>query len=148
MEELAEQLKKVLADTMSMYQKAHQFHWNVEGPDFYQYHQLFQRIYEEVYGAVDSIGEHIRALDSYAPFGYGRLAELTSIMDAPANPPAMVMIRSLFTDNEKVMATIMEAYRLAEKYNEIGLSNFLQDRYDSHKLHQYMLRSTLKGQEQ
>lgn len=148
MEELAEQLKVVLADTMAFYQKAHQFHWNVEGPDFYQYHQLFQRIYEEVYGAVDSIGEHIRALDSYAPFGHGRLGELTTIMDAPANPPALVMVRSLFVDNEKVMASLMEGYRLAERYNEIGLSNFLQDRYDAHKLHQYMLRSTLKGQEQ
>jgi len=148
MEQLVEQMKVVLADTVTFYQKTHQFHWNVEGPDFFQYHQLFQKIYEEVYGAVDKIGEQIRALDAYAPFGHGRLAELTSIMDAPVNPPALVMARSLMMDNEKVLASLMEAYRLAERYNEIGLSNFIQDRYDAHKHHQYLLRATLKGQEQ
>ena len=148
MDELIEQMKVVLADTVTFYQKTHQFHWNVEGGDFYPFHLLFERIYSEVYGAVDGIGEQIRALGGYAPYGHARMGELTTIADAVANPPDMTMTRILLGDNEKVMRTIMEAYRLAERYNEIGLSNFLQDRYNAHKVHQYMLRSTLKGEEQ
>jgi starvation-inducible DNA-binding protein len=148
MDELIEKMKVVLADTVTFYQKTHQFHWNVEGGDFYMFHLLFERIYTEVYGAVDGIGEQIRALGGYAPYGHARISELTNIMDAPANPPDLVMVRSLMTDNEKVLASLLEAYRLADKYNEIGLSNFLQDRFNAHKVHHYMLRSTLKGEEQ
>ena len=35
-----------------------------------------------------------------------------------------------------------------EQFDELGLSNFLQDRIMAHKQHQYMLRATLKGEEQ
>jgi len=61
MEQLQLALKKVLADTFGMYFKAHAYHWNVVGPDFSQYHDFFGKLYEELFGAVDAIAEHIRA---------------------------------------------------------------------------------------
>jgi starvation-inducible DNA-binding protein len=147
MDELIQQMKVVLADTVAFYQKTHQYHWNVEGSEFYMYHLLFERIYTEVYGAVDGIGEQIRALDSYAPYNPNRIAELTTLNDSGSPTDGEMMTRSLFNDNQKVMSTLMSAYKLAERYNEIGLSNFLQDRYNAHKLHQYFLRSTMKGEQ-
>jgi starvation-inducible DNA-binding protein len=33
--------KVVMADTFKFYLRAHGYHWNVEGPDFLQYHELF-----------------------------------------------------------------------------------------------------------
>jgi starvation-inducible DNA-binding protein len=47
MNELQEQLKIVLASTFSLYLKAHNFHWNVEGPNFVQYHGYFGEFYGE-----------------------------------------------------------------------------------------------------
>ena len=41
METLIEVMKKVLADTFALYLKAHNYHWNVEGPNFPQYHEFF-----------------------------------------------------------------------------------------------------------
>jgi DNA-binding ferritin-like protein len=43
-----------------------------------------------------------------------------------------------------VLASLREAYELAEEFDEIGLSNFIQDRYDAHKKHAWMLNSLLK----
>jgi DNA-binding ferritin-like protein len=43
-----------------------------------------------------------------------------------------------------VLSTLKNAYTLAEQYDEIGLSNFLQDRYDVHKKHNWMISSILK----
>lgn len=148
MDELIEQMKVVLADTVAFYQKTHQFHWNVEGSDFYMYHLLFERIYTEVYGAVDGIGEQIRAIQGYAPYGPQRISQLTTLSDAGSPTECMVMIRALYSDNQKVMSTLMSAYKLAERYNEIGLSNFLQDRYNAHKTHQYFLRSSMQGEQE
>jgi starvation-inducible DNA-binding protein len=67
MMELVEALKKAQATTFALYLKAHNFHWNVEGPDFAQYHSFLGDFYEEVFGAVDTIAELIRTLDAYAP---------------------------------------------------------------------------------
>jgi len=37
-------------------------HWNIEGSDFYQFHLLFERIYETVDGKVDGLAEQARGL--------------------------------------------------------------------------------------
>lgn len=148
MEELIQQMKVYLADNVAFGMKAQQFHWNVEGDDFPQYHTFLGNLYEEVDGVIDQIGEFIRTLDAYAPLSLRRLLELTNVEDTDVAPGAMVMMRNLFSDNEKVMSSIMEAFRLAERYNEVGLSNFLQDRMAAHKKHQWMLRSILKEEQE
>ena len=147
MEELIQQMKVYLADNVSFGMKAQQFHWNVEGDDFAQHHDFLGNLYQEVDGVIDQIGEYIRTLDAYAPLGPRRIAELTTIEEADVAPYAMVMIRTLYNDNNKVIQSITEAFRLAERYNEIGLSNFLQDRVAAHKKHHWMLRSILKEEE-
>ena len=147
MEELIQAMKVVLADTVTFGMKAHQYHWNVEGLNFYQYHKLFQVIYEEAEGAVDGIGEKLRQLDSYAPLSPKRIGELTNLLDTDVSPESMVMVRNLYNDNNVVLQSLMSAYRLADRYNEIGLSNFLQDRTMAHKQHLYFLRATLKGED-
>ena len=147
MEELVQQMKVLLADTVTFSMKAHQYHWNVEGADFYEYHKFFELIYEEAEGAVDSIGEQIRQLDAFAPLSPKRIGELTNLYDTDVSPEAKVMLRNLYNDNNVVLQTLMAAYRLAERYNEIGLSNFIQDRTMAHKQHLYMLRASLKGEE-
>ena len=77
METLIEMMRKVLADTFAMYLKAHNYHWNVEGSNFPQYHDFFGNLYQELHGAVDPIAEEIRALDAYVPGSLSRFLELT-----------------------------------------------------------------------
>lgn len=148
MDELIQAMKVVLADTVTFGMKAHQYHWNVEGSDFYQYHKFFEVLYEEAEGAVDGIGEQIRQLDAYAPLSPKRIGELTNLQDTDVSPNAKTMVRNLYNDNNIILQTLMTAYRLAEQFNELGLSNFIQDRITAHKQHLYMLRATLKGEEQ
>lgn len=147
MEELIQAMKVVLADTVTFGMKAHQYHWNVEGSDFYSNHKFFEVIYEEAEGATDSIGEQIRQLDAYAPLSPKRIMELTNLQDTDVSPKPMVMVRNLYNDNNVVLQSLMTAYRLADRYNEIGLSNFLQDRTMAHKQHLFFLRATLKGED-
>ena len=142
--DLVELMNKALADTFVMYLKAQSFHWNVEGADFYEYHGLFGTIYNEVYGAVDPMAEQIRALDGYAAGTLVRFQSLTSIKETVTVPPARDMLHDLQTANAKVMETIKTVQQHAERQGEIGLSNFLQDRYDAHAKHAWMIRATLK----
>jgi starvation-inducible DNA-binding protein len=147
MEELIQKLKVSLADSVAFRLKTQQFHWNVEGPDFYEYHLLFQRIYEEVDGAIDTFGEQIRTLDGYAPLSPKRISELSNIKESEVTMKPLEMVRVLYYDNNMVLNTILDTYRIAERFNELGLSNFLQDRLTAHKTHLYLLRSVLKTQD-
>ena len=141
MEQLIEQLKVILGTNFVLYFKGHTFHWNVEGPDFAQYHKFLGDFYETVFENTDSLAEHIRALDSYAPTGLGRLLELSAIEETDIVPNALEMLSLLKDDNEKYMIQLRAGIVLADQANEPAVGNYLQDLLDQHQKHAWMLRS-------
>ena len=144
MEQLIEKLKLYHATNFAFYLKMHFFHWNVEGPDFPQYHELFGKIYEDVQGSVDSVAEHLRALQAYAPGSFTRFSAMSAIADQVDPIPAAEMIKMAMADNTKLMFMLVNLDKMASEAGEIGLSNFLQARHEIHKKHQWMLRATSK----
>jgi len=144
MEELVVALKRVLANEFAFFLKAQQFHWNVEGPDFLQYHELFGKIYSEVYGSIDMLAEQIRALGAYSPGSFSRFAQLTDLEDQIEIPNARSMMEKLLTDNTVVLASIEQCFELAERNHKHGLSDVLAARQDAHSKHGWMLTATLK----
>lgn len=145
MTELVDQMKVVLASTFSLYLKAHNFHWNIEGPDFVQYHEYLNDFYGELWGAVDTIAEHIRTLNAYAPGSLSRFSQLSVVDDQINVPPAPKMFKELEQNNAKLKDELVKAYKLAEVADEVGLSNFLQDRIDIHSKHGWFLKSIGKA---
>ena len=141
---LTDLLKKALADVFAFYLKTQFYHWNVEGSDFYQYHELFGEIYEEVQGSVDMLAEQIRTLNEYAPGSLSRFKELTSITEDTTIPNSTTMAKNLLVENSKVIMSITAAYKQAEEDGNLGVSNFLQDRLTAHRKHEWFLRASTK----
>lgn len=143
--ELVQALKVALADTFVFYLKAHNFHWNITGPNFAEYHGFLGALWEEVFDAIDLIAEGIRTLNAFVPGSLVRFRELSTIQDEVNIPEASVMIDKLSEDNVKVLASLTKAYDLAEKDRKFGISNFLQDRITAHEKHGWMLKSFKKA---
>jgi len=141
---LIDELKKVHADAFTFYLKAHFYHWNVEGPNFPQYHDFLQNLYQEVFTSVDTLAELIRTLDSYAPGTLTRFKELTSIEETDDVPDAKTMMTRLLQENNILRASLLTAYTTADTTGEVGIANFLQDRIQAHEKHSWMLRSIIK----
>ena len=143
-EELLSSLKQAMADSFVLYYKAHAYHWNVEGADFKQYHDLFAVIYLEIFEAIDTLAEHIRQLDDYAPTSLSQLKSLSMISEDEEAVSAMSMVSNLLDANNLTLASLMMAYRAADSATELGLANFIQDRIAAHQKHGWMLKATLK----
>jgi starvation-inducible DNA-binding protein len=142
---LVDSLKKTLANNFALYLKAQYYHWNVEGPDFAQYHSFFGDFYEEVYGAIDHMAEEIRVLDSYAPGSFERFIQLSDIKGEDRILTCRQMIDQLINDNNVMIASLTETYKLAEDAGALGLNDFLQARLDAHGKHAWMLKAFSKG---
>ena len=144
---LAETLKTLLATSYAFVIKTQNFHWNVEGPDFPQYHKFLGDIYSEVYdNAIDQTAEYIRVLGSYTPGSITRYAELSQIADQTKIPRAELMIAELHDDNAKILNMWKEAFHVAEQSDEQGIADFIAGRIDAHGKHGWMLRSILNKQ--
>jgi starvation-inducible DNA-binding protein len=101
-------------------------------------------LYEEIFGAVDTIAEHIRQIDGYTPTSLTELKSYSMISEDEDVVSAMSMMNRLLDANNLVLASLMMAYQAAEQATEIGLSNFLQDRVAAHQKHGWMLKSITK----
>lgn len=146
MNELQAVMHIVLANTFTMYFKAHSYHWNVEGMFFSQYHDFFGDLYGELHGAVDPIAEEIRALDAYAPISIADMmksATLSEDLVKPAN--VRLMLSNLLAANSAIVESLNKAFGVAQTAGNQGLMDFLAGRLDVHAKHAWMIKSSLKN---
>lgn len=137
-------LQKAFASEYAFYLKAQNFHWNVEGYLFPQYHEFFGHIYEEVGGSIDTFAEQLRAARVYAPAAFTVLEELSDVRGQTGTIDGMQMTQELLLDSDMLAEMFKTAFLAAEEMGDYGLSNFFADRQDAHRKHSWMLRSTLK----
>jgi len=145
MEDLVKAARVAFASEFSFFIKAQNFHWNVEGPDFYQYHELFGKIYQEVYGNIDTFAEQIRALGGYTPASYQKFSMLSVVEDENNILDKTTMTAELLEDSITVVKVLKITFERSEEFKEYGFSDFIAGRIDQHRKHQWMLRSSLKN---
>ena len=140
-----EDLKTLLATAYAFVIKAQFFHWNVEGPDFSQYHKFFGKIYEEVYdNTIDRCAEYVRVLEEYAPGSFERFQELSLVQGQTKVPRARLMITELLADNQTIIDLLNQCFESAAAENQEGIANFIAERIDAHGKHGWMMKSFLK----
>ena len=142
---IAQGLSRLLADTYTLYLTTHNFHWNVTGPMFNTLHTMFMGQYTELWNAVDPIAERIRSLGHVAPGSYAAFGALSSLPDAPAQPPkALEMVRILVAGHEAVARTARELFPLADAASDEPTADLLTQRLTIHEQTAWMLRSLLE----
>jgi starvation-inducible DNA-binding protein len=141
---LSKELSELLGDQVVFYFRAQGYHWNVEGEDFSQYHDLFEDIYSDVYGSIDPTAENIRKLGEYAPFKLDTLLKLASLEDSkvPTNPRAMA--KDLLDANESLIKTLKSVFHTANDDDEQGIANFIAERIDMHQKWAWQLKASTK----
>lgn len=84
-EGLVELLNQSLADISDLTSQVHVAHWNVKGEEFYQLHNLFEELYNELNGFTDEIAERITTLGGYAHGTVRDAAENSTLPEYPAD---------------------------------------------------------------
>jgi starvation-inducible DNA-binding protein len=139
---IADGLKKLLADSYTLYLQTHNFHWNVTGPQFRELHLMFEEHYTELAIAVDDIAERIRTLGVAAPGTYRSFAELSSVKEVDGVPEATDMVRLLLQGHEAVVKTCRSVLKLAQGADDESTSALVGDRMRVHEKTAWMLRAT------
>ena len=140
--DIADGLKKLLADSYTLYLMTHNFHWNVTGPQFRPLHLMFEEHYTELAVAVDDIAERIRTLDVYAPGTYKAFAQLSSIEEVEGVPNAGEMVDYLTRGHEQVVKTCREVLKLAQHNDDESTAALVSDRMRIHEKTAWMLRAS------
>jgi len=142
--EVADGLKRLLADSYTLYLQTHNFHWNVTGLQFRELHLMFEEHYTELAVAVDDIAERIRTLGVPAPGTYKEFAQLSSVKEVDGVPSAVEMVELLTKGHEQVVRTAREVLKVAQKADDESTIALVSDRMRLHEKTAWMLRVTRK----
>jgi starvation-inducible DNA-binding protein len=141
---LSDSLKTLLASTQTFAIKSQNFHWNVEGSDFPQYHQFFDSLYSDVSGTIDQIAEYIRILGHYTPGSLARYAELSVIQDQIKIPRAELMFTETLKDCDIMIELSVQIFDLATQERQQGIANYMAELQDLYAKKAWFIRSILK----
>lgn len=140
-EQTIEDLSKLLADTYLFYLKTHNFHWNVEGPEFFQIHTQLETQYTELAMAVDEIAERIRALGKPAPASFAEFKALAKIDEAPGKLITVTdVVQSQLHDHEIFVENLRQFSARVEA--DPASQALFDERLAYHEKAAWMLRSS------
>ena len=95
-------LNQQLANTFDLFSQTKQAHWNVKGRDFYQLHELFDRLAEMIFPFVDEIAERVTTLGGLATGTARMAAQATALPEYPE-----------VVSGEESLTALVERYGLA-----------------------------------
>ena len=81
-------LNQQLADTFDLYSQTKQAHWNVKGAQFFQLHELYDKLAADLLAHVDTIAERATTLGGTALGTLRMAAQATRLADYPADAVA------------------------------------------------------------
>ena len=143
--EISDGLKRLLADSYTLYLQTHNFHWNVTGLQFRELHLMFEEHYTELATAVDDIAERIRTLDVAAPGTYKEFSKLSSIKEVDGVPSSSEMVEFLTKGHEQVIKTSRKVLKIAQEADDESTSSLVSDRMRIHEKTAWMLRAIRKS---
>jgi len=139
---LTDELSNTLSNAIVLYFSAHRAHWNVEGVDFFEYHSLFEEIYSDTYGSIDSFAENIRKMGGFPP-NLSDMEDSAIYEDASATSDARELAMDLYSKNKDFIGVLKRGFDVANSANEQGVANFYAERIDMHEKWDWQLRSSL-----
>ena len=145
---LEQDLNVLLASTFGMALKAQRYHWNVMGMDFYQLHEFYEEIYDDLYEHVDIIAEAIRSLGKFPAGSFAEYAELSQVAEEDTTiTDAAAQLQELVRANDVVLRVIKIAMTAADDEDAEDIEDLLVNRMRQHKKHGWMLNSFLNRQQ-
>ncbi|HPN70409.1 MAG TPA: DNA starvation/stationary phase protection protein [Saprospiraceae bacterium] len=143
---VAAELSVVLANEYVLFTKTKNAHWNVEGSDFYEKHQLFEDQAQQLASIIDSVAERIRTLGFVSPASLKAFLDLTTLVESGlTTKSSAAFIKNLLADHETVINHLSKKINpFTNEYGDFGSGDFITGLLQDHEKMAWILRSHLK----
>ncbi|TXN35216.1 DNA starvation/stationary phase protection protein [Flagellimonas hymeniacidonis] len=142
--EIVVHLNTLLANYQVHYNKLRNFHWNVEGPEFFELHEEFENEYNTVKENIDIVAERIRVFGIKPNFTLKKTLELSEIKETERNVSAIEMVREILKDFEILHENMMSALGASLDIGDIATEQILTDFLRALEKRNWMFTSYLK----
>ncbi len=142
---VALELNKVLANEFLLYTKTRNYHWNVEGSSFIEFHKFYEGQYKALEEMIDEVAERIRKIGHYAEARMVDYLKLTSLLEQEYTNDKKIQLNNLLNDHETIIQQLRKLItKFADENKDIGSSDFITGLMKQHEEMAWFIRSYLK----
>tara|TARA_R110000868_G_scaffold257374_1_gene514470 strand:- start:4257 stop:4769 length:513 start_codon:yes stop_codon:yes gene_type:complete len=125
-------LNQLMANYQVQYHKLRNFHWNIEGRDFFELHQEFQNEYNTVKLNIDIIAERIRVFGLKPSMSISEILNLSEIKEVKTgNMSAIGMTTEVLKDfdilHNKMLNVLNAALDAGDNVTEQIVTGFMRN---------------------
>jgi starvation-inducible DNA-binding protein len=126
-DEICDELRKLLADVFALYVKTKNFHWHMSGPHFRDYHLLLDEQSEQIFKMTDDIAERARKIGGTTLHSIGEISRQQRIEDnneefvSPSD-----MLAELTADNQHLTQWMRAAHEVCDGHKDSATTSMLE----------------------
>lgn len=144
MEEIIKNLNTLLSDLNVFYRKLQNYHWNIQGKDFFTVHAKLEEYYNEINMKIDEIAEHILSLEGQPLGTLKDYLNTTQIKEAEnAKVDSTIIFNELVKDYSTLLKESKDIKNLADENLESKTSALMDDIIEDYTKKLWMLKQCI-----
>ena len=143
MDDFNKNLNILLSDLNVFYRKLQNYHWNVQGKDFFNIHAKLEEYYDEINEQIDEVAEKMLMIDMQ-PLGTMKdyLANTTIQEAENAKIDENSVYPILIKDYDTLLNQVKTIKKQADDQSCYMMSSFMDELISSYKKHLWMLKQS------
>ena len=145
-QEITGALNALLSDAFALYIKTKNFHWNMSGPHFRDYHLLLDDHGDQLFAMTDDIAERVRKIGGTTIRSIGHIARLQRVRDNEAEyvTPAD-MLSELHEDDKAFTLSMRAVHTLCDDAGDVATASALETWIDQAQRRAWFLFETTRN---
>lgn len=144
MENIIKELNQFLADLNVFYRKLQNYHWNIEGKDFFVIHSKLEEYYDEVNKSIDEVAEFILTKNE-VPLGtmkdYIEITKITEAENKKVNSD--LVLKEVIKDFSYLLKNVKVIKKEADKMEDDATSALMDEFILDYNKKLWMLNQTM-----
>jgi starvation-inducible DNA-binding protein len=129
--EISRELGHLLADVFALYVKTKNFHWNMSGVHFRDYHLLLDEQAEQIFAMADDVAERARKIGGNTLRSIGDIARHQRLKDNDRDSLSpKEMLTELRTDNRELTRFLRLTHEVCEEHNDVATASVIENWID------------------
>jgi starvation-inducible DNA-binding protein len=124
---LAEKLNELLADYSIFYQNIRGYHWNITGEKFFELHDKFQEIYEDLFIKIDEVAERIKTLGHTPNHQFSVYKKLAKVKESTEVSDGVKDVKDTLESLKIIITLQREILDLSADANDEGTNALMSD---------------------
>jgi len=142
--EIRDRLNELLATYQVYYQNLRGFHWNIQGPRFFDLHTKFEELYDESAINIDDVAERILALDGVPLHSFKQYLEVSKITAKTDVHDGETSVKTVVENLDTILGLEQEVLKMAAEVNDEGTVTLISDMIKIQEKTKWMFKAWLK----